>query len=70
MTVTTTVDLNAALASSGLLGTVASRPGLAHPRSVAITNSGTMLDNQQTVYVTEFYAQQKTVLADASGGGL
>ena len=63
MTVKTTVDLNAALAGSGLLGTVAPRPALSHPRSVAITNNGNNLDNDETVWVTEFYAQTKTPLA-------
>lgn len=61
--VTQTIDLNAALAGSGLLGDVAARPALAHPRSVAITNNGNDLDNDETVWVAEFYAQQKTPLA-------
>lgn len=61
--VTKTIDLNAALAASGLLGDVPVRPALAHPRSVAITNNGNNLDSDETVWVTEFYAQQKTPLA-------
>lgn len=63
MAVKQTVDLNATLSASGLLGTVAARPALAHPRSVAITNNGNDLDNDEKVYVTDFYAHQKTPLA-------
>ena len=38
MQVTTTVDLNATLAASGLLGSgIAARPALAHPRAIAMT---------------------------------
>lgn len=66
-TVKQTIDLNAALVGSGLLGNVPVRPALSHPRSVAITNNGNNLDNDETVWVTEFYAQQKTpALADGS----
>lgn len=63
MTIKSTVDLNAALAGSGLIGAVGARPALSHPRSVAITNNGNNLDNDETVWVTEFYAQTKTPLA-------
>ncbi len=64
MTATRTIDLNAALAQSGLLGAnLGSRPSLAHPRSVAVTNNGNDLDDDETVYVTDFYAHQKTELA-------
>ncbi|MBX3229667.1 MAG: hypothetical protein KIT84_04970 [Labilithrix sp.] len=67
MTLKSTVDLNATLAASGLLGAVAARPALSHPRSVAITNNGNNLDADETVYVTEFYAQHKVpLLADGS----
>ncbi len=63
----TTVDLNAALAASGKLGNVNGRPALAHPRSVAITNNGNNLDDDEQVYVTDFYAHQKAPLeADGS----
>jgi mono/diheme cytochrome c family protein/DNA-binding beta-propeller fold protein YncE len=58
-----TIDLNAALAASGLVGDVTARPSLSHPRSIAITNNGNNLDNDESVWVTEFYAQQKTPLA-------
>ncbi|HSO36776.1 MAG TPA: hypothetical protein VLT33_29825 [Labilithrix sp.] len=63
MAVTSTVDLNDALAKSGVLGTVSGRPGLAHPRSVAITNNTDELENDESVFVTEFFAQQKEALA-------
>jgi mono/diheme cytochrome c family protein len=67
MELSKTVDLNAALAASGLVGTVAGRPALAHPRSIAITNNGNNLDDDEQVYVTDFYAHQKVpVAADGS----
>jgi len=68
MTVAQTVDLNAALAASPYLGTgVTSRPALAHPRAVAITNNGDMYEKDESIYVAEFFAQQKEPLAnDAS----
>jgi hypothetical protein len=57
MTVKATVDLNAALAQTGLLGTVSPRPALAHPRSLAITNNGDTNDKDESIYATEYYAQ-------------
>jgi DNA-binding beta-propeller fold protein YncE/mono/diheme cytochrome c family protein len=63
MTLKNTVDLNQALAASGRLGTVAGRPALAHPRSIAITNNGNALDDDEQVYVTDFYAHQKVAVA-------
>ncbi|MET0387955.1 MAG: hypothetical protein ABW321_18430, partial [Polyangiales bacterium] len=45
-----TVDLNAALAASGYLGTLQPRAALAHPRSIAV--------GAGAFYVTEFFAQQ------------
>jgi hypothetical protein len=63
MQVAHTVDLNATLAASGRLGTVGARPALAHPRSIAITNNGNSLDDDEQVYVTDFYAHQKVALA-------
>ncbi|MDP3275812.1 MAG: beta-propeller fold lactonase family protein [Deltaproteobacteria bacterium] len=63
MTVTRTVDLNAALANSGLLGPSVmgnSRPALAHPRALVVTNNGDTNDADETVYVTEFYSQART----------
>jgi mono/diheme cytochrome c family protein len=64
MAVTSTVDLNAALAASPYPGAgLTSRPALAHPRAIAITNNGDMVEDDETIYVTEYYAQQKTPLA-------
>jgi YVTN family beta-propeller protein len=60
MTVARTIDLNAALASSGLLGTTAARPGLAHPRALVVTNNGNTDDADETLYVTEFFSQART----------
>jgi len=45
-----TVDLNAALVEAGYLGEIASRPALAHPRSVVV--------GAAALYVSEFFAQQ------------
>ena len=56
LTLTRTIDLNAVLAGTGLLGTVAARPALAHPRAIAITNNGDASDADETVYVTEWSA--------------
>ncbi|HTU61968.1 MAG TPA: cytochrome D1 domain-containing protein, partial [Polyangiales bacterium] len=50
MKVLRTVDLNAALVEAGYLGEVASRPALAHPRSVVV--------GAAALYVSEFFAQQ------------
>src|SRR6185295_14224200 len=58
MTIAATVDLNAALAQSGLLGDVTPRPALAHPRSIAITNNGDANDGDETLLATEFFAQR------------
>ncbi len=70
----TSVDLNASLAASGLLGTVTSRPALAHPRSLAITNDGDADDSDERVYVTEWFAQrtgpETAATADTNKKGL
>jgi hypothetical protein len=64
------VDLSATLAASGYPGkTLAARPSLSHPRSVAITNNGDEVEDDETMFVTEFYAQQKAPLA-ADGSNL
>ncbi|MFO0563558.1 MAG: hypothetical protein U0269_36375 [Polyangiales bacterium] len=55
-----TVDLNASLAASGMLGTVTARPALAHPRALVVTNDGDADDADETVYVTEFFGQRRT----------
>jgi YVTN family beta-propeller protein len=54
------IDLNAAIAASGVLGTVTGRPGLAHPRSLVISNNGDTSDADESIYVTEFFSQSKT----------
>lgn len=67
MTVGKTIDLNGALAASGLVGpNMKGRPALAHPRSIAVTNNGDPNDDDESLYVTEYYAQQ--VEKDASDG--
>jgi DNA-binding beta-propeller fold protein YncE/mono/diheme cytochrome c family protein len=64
MTKTSTIDLNATLAKSGMVGdNVASRPAIAHPRSIAITNNGDINDDDESMIVTEYYAQRKVALA-------
>ncbi|MFO0627508.1 MAG: hypothetical protein U0325_18010 [Polyangiales bacterium] len=56
-----TIDLNAALAASGVLGMgVTARVGLAHPRALAVTNNGDDRDDNDALYVTEFFAQRRT----------
>lgn len=64
MAITATVDLNAALVATGALGTVTSRPSLAHPRGIAITNNNDDLENDESVLVTEFFAQTKEPLTE------
>jgi len=71
MTVTSTIDLNATIAATGFLGAdVASapRPGLAHPRGIAITNNGDGSDADETVFVTEWFAV-RTAPEKAGGAG-
>lgn len=65
MTLARTVDLNATLAESGLLGDVGGRPALAHPRAIAITNDGDADDTDEKVFVTEWFAQ-RTAPEDAT----
>jgi YVTN family beta-propeller protein len=63
----TTIDLNTTLTASGMLGAVAPRPSLAHPRSIAITNNGDTEEKDETAYITEYWSQQKDqLLADGS----
>lgn len=58
-TIASTIDLNETLAATGLLGTgVATRPALAHPRSIAISNDGDIYDDDETIVVTEFFGQR------------
>lgn len=59
MTVSGTVDLNATLAATGLLGAgVTARAAMAHPRAIAISNNGNTDDTDEHVYVTEWFAQR------------
>jgi YVTN family beta-propeller protein len=53
-----TIDLNPALVHTGYLGDVAPRPALAHPRSVVVTNDADGDDNDESLYVTEYFGQQ------------
>jgi hypothetical protein len=64
-----TVDLNATLVGTGLLGTgLTARPGLAHPRSIAITNNGNDVDDDESIYVTEYFGQRTAPESNASPG--
>lgn len=62
MTAKPPVDLNPALVETGYLGDGVDakkvRPGLAHPRSIAITNDGDAEDGDEKIYATEYYAQR------------
>lgn len=71
LTHVTKLDLNLPLARTGVLGELAGgpnsvwteadlqriRPGLAHPRALAMTDSGDDTDADETLYVTEFFSQ-------------
>ncbi|MCA9585511.1 MAG: YncE family protein [Myxococcales bacterium] len=71
MATVSTVDLNASLVATGLLGDVQARPSLAHPRSVSITNNGDPNDDDESIYVTEYYAQRtERVATDGSNADL
>jgi DNA-binding beta-propeller fold protein YncE len=62
-----TIDLNQALVDTGYLGAVAARPALAHPRSLVVTNDGDAKDDDETLFVTEYFGQQaEQELADGS----
>ena len=65
MAITSTIDLNEALVASGVLGpNVTPRPALAHPRSIAVTNNKDDIENDETIFVTEYYGQWKEQLAN------
>jgi len=67
MKVLRSFDLNAALVETGLLGEVSSRPALAHPRSLVVSNDLDADDGDESLYVTEFFGQQvEAELADGS----
>lgn len=58
---TSTIDLNGALVASGSLGTEATaRPGLAHPRALVLTHDGDTEDADESLFVTEYFAQDRT----------
>ncbi|MFO0608244.1 MAG: hypothetical protein U0324_34075 [Polyangiales bacterium] len=60
MTTTATVDLNTPLAAQGFVGAgVAGRRGLAHPRAVVMTNNGDAFDDDEVLFVTEFFAKRR-----------
>lgn len=52
-----TLDLNEALVTQNVLGSVSPRRALAHPRALAITDDGDDDDGDETLYATEFYSQ-------------
>lgn len=69
LTVKKTVDLNAALITTGLLGPgLKSRPGLAHPRSIAITNNLNDNDDDESIFVTEYFGQRTAAEVATAGG--
>jgi DNA-binding beta-propeller fold protein YncE len=53
-----TYDLNAALVKTGYLGDVQPRAALAHPRSIVVSNNRDGKDEDEKLYVTEYYGQQ------------
>lgn len=53
-----TYDLNAALVKTGYLGDVKPRAALAHPRSIVVSNNHDGKDDDEKLYVTEYYGQQ------------
>jgi hypothetical protein len=61
---TYTIDLNAALVETGYLGDVAARPALAHPRSLALSDDGDEDDDDESLFVTEYFGQQAEIEAD------
>jgi YVTN family beta-propeller protein len=58
MEVLRAVDLNLGLAPR-LGPAAAARPGVAHPRAIAVSNDGDLSDADETVYVTEFFGQPR-----------
>lgn len=54
----TVIDLNQSLVDLHLLGDeLQARPGLAHPRALAISDNGDADDADETLYATEFFSQ-------------
>lgn len=60
-----TINLNGTIAPLLTTG-LATRPALAHPRSVAVTNNGDANDNDEYLYVTEYFGIRKE--AEAADG--
>ena len=60
MTAIDEIDLNAAIVAhpKKFLGNVVARPALAHPRAIAITGNGDDSDDDEKVYVAEYFAQR------------
>jgi DNA-binding beta-propeller fold protein YncE len=62
-----TFNLNEALVKTGYLGDVQPRPALAHPRSIVVSNNLDGKDQDEKLYVTEYFGQQvEAELADGS----
>jgi hypothetical protein len=51
------LDLNKELLDLGNLGDLDPRPGLAHPRALAISDNGDQNDEDETLFATEFFSQ-------------
>ncbi|HEY1535257.1 MAG TPA: hypothetical protein VGF76_14620, partial [Polyangiaceae bacterium] len=51
------IDLNQTLVDTNVLGLNTSRPALAHPRALAMTDNGDDADDDETLYATEFFSQ-------------
>jgi YVTN family beta-propeller protein len=62
-----TIDLNEPLVKTGYLGKVTPRAALAHPRSLTVTNDLDLEDGDETLLVTEYFAQQ---VAELNADGL
>jgi hypothetical protein len=63
------LDLNKALAATGVLGSIEPRLGLAHPRALAITDDGDDEDGDETLYATEFFSMPLLDGADSVDAG-
>jgi DNA-binding beta-propeller fold protein YncE len=63
---TYTYDLNEALVKTGYLGDVQPRAALAHPRSIVVSNNHDGKDEDEKLYITEYFGQQ--VEAEAADG--
>lgn len=63
-----TIDLNPALVSTGVLGDVSPRRGLAHPRALALSDDGDELDDE-TLYATEFFSMPRPEAEVSDGPG-